>query len=276
MISSATDCHQLPLWFFPYKLLSDPSFYRIWGNCQSSLSPWLDKPAGMCAKTFSGKGGSLLINIEPIDNIRVFWMDNEGENKFTRTFIAAFNEALDQAEADANARALVLTGTHEKYFSTGLDLTWLMSSPKDQWLPFFSRYGWATAPRFYLSQAGGRRDQRPHLLRAGCSWRWPRTTGSCARTAAIAACPKSTSGSTCRRARSRSFRTCWAAGTPSASRSRPKKFSAAEALAIGEVDELASKEQLLPRAIEVAKMFSAKAPRLLRSTNLRYARMWRG
>jgi enoyl-CoA hydratase/carnithine racemase len=54
-----------------------------------------------------------------------------GENRFNPTFIGALNEALDQAESASEPTALVLTGDG-KYFSNGLDLTWLSRSGKDQ------------------------------------------------------------------------------------------------------------------------------------------------
>ncbi len=54
-----------------------------------------------------------------------------GENRFNTKFIGALNAALDQAEGAAEPTALVLTGDG-KYFSNGLDLTWMTGPGKDQ------------------------------------------------------------------------------------------------------------------------------------------------
>jgi enoyl-CoA hydratase/carnithine racemase len=53
-----------------------------------------------------------------------------GENRFNLRFIAAVNDALDQAEASAEPTALVVTGDG-KFFSNGLDLAWMSGEGKD-------------------------------------------------------------------------------------------------------------------------------------------------
>jgi enoyl-CoA hydratase/carnithine racemase len=47
-----------------------------------------------------------------------------GENRFNRASVNALNEALDTIEASSAPAALVTTG-EEKFFSNGLDLTWM-------------------------------------------------------------------------------------------------------------------------------------------------------
>ncbi|TMA83409.1 MAG: enoyl-CoA hydratase/isomerase family protein [Deltaproteobacteria bacterium] len=47
-----------------------------------------------------------------------------GENRFNRASVNALNEALDTVEASSGPAALVTTG-EEKFFSNGLDLTWM-------------------------------------------------------------------------------------------------------------------------------------------------------
>jgi len=51
---------------------------------------------------------------------------NDGENRFNPTFISAFVNMLDSIEADTDARTLVVTSAHEKIFSNGIDLEWLV------------------------------------------------------------------------------------------------------------------------------------------------------
>jgi len=59
-----------------------------------------------------------------------------GENRFNRTFVDAMNEALDSVEKSTGPAALVTIGGEEKFYSNGLDLTWLAGD------------GQSEAPRF--------------------------------------------------------------------------------------------------------------------------------
>jgi enoyl-CoA hydratase/carnithine racemase len=52
---------------------------------------------------------------------------NAGENRFNRGFIDAFNDALDEVEGSTGPAALVTTGGTEKFYSNGLDLSWMGS-----------------------------------------------------------------------------------------------------------------------------------------------------
>ncbi len=51
---------------------------------------------------------------------------NEGENRFNLDFLAKLSEALDAVEKDEKAGVLVVTGAHDKIFSNGIDLDWLL------------------------------------------------------------------------------------------------------------------------------------------------------
>lgn len=51
---------------------------------------------------------------------------NSGENRFHPEFINTFLQILDDIEHHTDARTLVVHGTHEKIFSNGIDLEWLV------------------------------------------------------------------------------------------------------------------------------------------------------
>jgi Delta3-Delta2-enoyl-CoA isomerase len=66
---------------------------------------------------------------------------NDGENRFNPTFLGAFLETLDSIEADTEATTLVVTASHEKIFSNGIDLEWLV--------PVIQSGDVATAKKFF-------------------------------------------------------------------------------------------------------------------------------
>ncbi len=51
---------------------------------------------------------------------------NDGENRFNPDFLNAFLNALDDVEQQTDAVTVVVKGNHEKIFSNGIDLEWLV------------------------------------------------------------------------------------------------------------------------------------------------------
>jgi len=65
---------------------------------------------------------------------------NEGENRLNLDFLEKFMDALDHIEKQTDANVLVVRGAHEKIFSNGIDLEWLM--------PIMQKNDTATAKKF--------------------------------------------------------------------------------------------------------------------------------
>jgi enoyl-CoA hydratase/carnithine racemase len=61
-----------------------------------------------------------------------------GENRFNRPFIDALNRALDEVEDSSGPAALVTVG-EDKFYSNGLDLTWLTGEGAQEGPAFVNR-----------------------------------------------------------------------------------------------------------------------------------------
>ena len=67
-----------------------------------------------------------MIELEKHGDVFVLTMD-EGENRWNTTFTRAFAAAIDEVEASEGPAALVTRSAHQKFFSNGLDLDWVMN-----------------------------------------------------------------------------------------------------------------------------------------------------
>ena len=59
------------------------------------------------------------------DHIAVMTLNN-GENRFNPEFVDEYLTVLDDIENNTDARTLIVTSGHEKIFSNGIDLDWLL------------------------------------------------------------------------------------------------------------------------------------------------------
>jgi len=50
----------------------------------------------------------------------------DGENRFNPEFLTSFIDVLQRVETRTDARALIVTSAHEKIYSNGIDLEWLV------------------------------------------------------------------------------------------------------------------------------------------------------
>lgn len=74
------------------------------------------------------------------DHIAIITL-NSGENRFNPEFLSAFLKILDEIEHKTEAQTLIVTSAHEKIFSNGIDLEWLV--------PVIQRNDIVTAKAFF-------------------------------------------------------------------------------------------------------------------------------
>jgi enoyl-CoA hydratase/carnithine racemase len=71
----------------------------------------------------SSAGPLALERTGPLDSIAVLTLDRpEALNAIDNALLAALHDALDQLEADADLRGILITGTGDRAFSAGMDL----------------------------------------------------------------------------------------------------------------------------------------------------------
>jgi len=66
-----------------------------------------------------------LIKYKMDDNVAIVTL-NSGENRFNPEFLDAFLNILDEIENNKDANVLIVLSSHEKIFSNGIDLEWLL------------------------------------------------------------------------------------------------------------------------------------------------------
>ena len=71
-----------------------------------------------------------MIELERHENVFVLTMV-DGENRWTTTFTREFAKAIEEVAASDGPAALVTASAHEKFFSNGLDVEWIMGSDPD-------------------------------------------------------------------------------------------------------------------------------------------------
>ena len=59
------------------------------------------------------------------DSVAIITM-NSDENRFNPTFLKGFLKVLDQVERESRVKTVVIRSAHEKIFSNGIDLEWLV------------------------------------------------------------------------------------------------------------------------------------------------------
>lgn len=79
----------------------------------------------------------MMIQMEARNEVRIFYMDNGAENALNSELIGQFNASLDEIEADDAVRGVVVAGTPGNFFSSGMDIPYVMGLEADAIRVFF-------------------------------------------------------------------------------------------------------------------------------------------
>ena len=201
----------------------------------------------------------MVMQIDIMDSIRILRMAHNEENKITNDFLKDFNSALDHIQADGGAKAVVITGASEKFFCTGFDLGWLMNKPKDEWVPFFLEmdrllHRLLLYPKPLVSAINGHCFAGGLFIAFCCDYRVMREDrGWCCMPEIDLGIglPPGTVALISYVLGKRNAELFAITG---------KRFNAKEAFEMGAIDEIAKAEEVIPRAIEYARLLSGKRP----------------
>ena len=201
-----------------------------------------------------------MLDLEEKEAIRIIRMNHAGENKFTKPFIEALNQALDQVEADASAKAVVLTGAAEKFFSTGMDLNWIMTLSKDAWIPFFLEmdkllHRVFVFPKPMVAAVNGHAFAGGLFLALCTDYRVMREDRG------YMCMPEIDLGIHLPPGTVELISHVMGARNSEFMALSGKRLTPKDALDLGAVDELAKAELVLPRSLEIARLLSAKIPK---------------
>jgi enoyl-CoA hydratase/carnithine racemase len=210
------------------------------------------------------------IDIENEQDVAVITMNHEEDNRFNGPFLNEIRDMLKECEKDSSVKAVVVTGGQEKYFSNGLHLQWMMEQTPDVLRGFLGGVSQilketALFGKPLIGAING------HAFGLGCIWScgfdfrimredrgWacfpeldiniPFTPGM------IAICEHCLG--------KRSFREMAFSA---------KRYTGPEAVNIGWANKTASKDALLPEAMELASFMGTKAQPAFSATKKQWA-----
>ncbi len=211
------------------------------------------------------------IKLSNEDGICTMTMDHKAENRFNGPFVQEIRDTLAELAADKEVKSVVITGAHEKYFCNGLQLDWMMQQDAKTLQEFLINAtqllkDTALFPKPLIGAINGHAFGLGAIWSTGFDFRIMREDRGWACfpemdinipfvPGMIAICEHGL-GTT-------AFREmAWTA----------KRYTGPEAVEAGYAREAVSKEQLMPKTLELAAFMAAKAQPAFGQTKQRWAR----
>jgi len=201
-----------------------------------------------------------MLEVESIGSVRVIRMNNAAENRFNRPFVEAIHEVLAELEADGGTKSVIFTGAVEKYFSNGLDLAWILKQPHDTLADFLVSWNNLlhrvfTFPKPVVAAINGHAFAGGLFLALTTDWRVMREDRGWLCIPEIDLNLDLPPGNIALISHVLGTRNMERYGLTG------ERLTPEQALAAGMVDELASKDEVLPRATRAANLLGKKDPR---------------
>ena len=189
--------------------------------------------------------------------IGVMVMNYEEENHFDRPFVTEIMKALDDIEADNEIKSLVVTSKSEKFFCTGLHLQYMAKLPFNELTDFIAFFNnmlgrWCAFPKPVVGAINGHAFAGGAIMAAHFDFRYMRKDRGWVCVPEVDINIPFLPGMIA------IFREILA---PAAFREMAltgKRYTGPEAKALGFIDEVYEKEELLPKSIEMAKFLTTK------------------
>ncbi|MCX4747529.1 enoyl-CoA hydratase-related protein [Kitasatospora sp. NBC_01287] len=186
----------------------------------------------------------------------VLRLDADDENRFHPDWLAAVESALDEVEAATGPRALVTAGGG-KFWSTGLDLDWLLSHG-DQYAAYLDRVHVLLA-RTLASPVVTVAALNGHTFAAGAMWALAHDARVMRADRGFFCLPEVDLDLPFQRGMSDLIRARLAPQTAHELMTFGRRYGGAQALAAGIVQAVADAEELTAAAVELARPLAAKS-----------------
>lgn len=190
--------------------------------------------------------------------VGVLTMNCHGQNRFDDEFCDDLMEALDAVEKDTAIKSLVITGGEEKYWSTGLNLDYVTKLKGDAAIKFFLNFNGVLRrlciyPRPTVAAINGHCFAGGVVMASHLDYRFMRADKGWVCLPGVDIGLVYTPGIIA------ILRAIMPPGSVRHLVYTGKKFSPAESKALGFIDEIHSKDDLLPKAIEWASFLATKS-----------------
>ena len=197
------------------------------------------------------------IELEKEGPVGVLTMNYEGQNRFSTEFCDDIMSAMDAVESDGAIRSVVVAGGEEKYWSTGLHLDYLGQAGAEEVKKFIALLNnmlkrWCVYPKPVVAAINGHAFAAGAIMAAHMDYRFMREDRGWVCLPEVDINIPFLPGM---------IAILRAVLTPSALRHMTltgKRFNAQEAQNLGFIDDVFSKEDLLPKAIEWATFLATK------------------
>ncbi|MEV4439114.1 enoyl-CoA hydratase-related protein [Streptomyces sp. NPDC049577] len=194
--------------------------------------------------------------LERDGEVFVLHLDPDDENRFHPDWLAAVESALDEVEAAPGPRALVTAGSG-KFWSNGLDLDW-MGANSEQAVAYLDRVH-ALLARTLASPVVTVAALNGHTFAAGAMWSLAHDTRVMRADRGYFCLPEVDLGLSFQQGMSDLIRARLTPAAAHEAMTTGRRYGGEQALAAGIVDAVASAEELLATAVELARPLAGKA-----------------